>query len=137
MEVAEAVSEDRAAAEVATAMLRNGKGAASPGHGHGSACGPVIVPVFKTGGRQVSCRRWVRPPLASAICVLYFARKPTAFFSARTRNHDIASGFQPCGFGGTELDILCGRGVHGIVSEGVIQEPIAVRKGRICPENPP
>src|ERR1700690_3428199 len=31
----------------------------------GSACGPVIVPVFKTGGRQVSCRRCVRLTLAS------------------------------------------------------------------------
>src|SRR5271166_227423 len=36
------------------------------GNSCGSACGPVIVPVFKTGGRQVPCRRWVRPPLASA-----------------------------------------------------------------------
>src|ERR1700691_2137190 len=33
---------------------------------YGSACGPVIVPVFKTGGRQVSCRRCVRLTLASA-----------------------------------------------------------------------
>ena len=32
----------------------------------GSACGPVIVPVFKTGGRQGSCRRCVRLTLASA-----------------------------------------------------------------------
>ena len=37
------------------------------GSASGSACGPVIVPVFKTGGRQVSCHRWVRLPLASAI----------------------------------------------------------------------
>jgi len=32
----------------------------------GSACGPVIVPVFKTGGRHLRCRRWVRLPFASA-----------------------------------------------------------------------
>src|SRR5208282_2404193 len=32
----------------------------------GGAWGPVILPVFKTGGRQESCRRWVRLPLASA-----------------------------------------------------------------------
>jgi hypothetical protein len=37
------------------------------GSASGSACGPVIVPVFKTGGRQDSCHRWVRLPLASAI----------------------------------------------------------------------
>ena len=33
---------------------------------HGSACGPVIVPVFKTGGWQIICHRWVRLPFASA-----------------------------------------------------------------------
>ena len=33
----------------------------------GSAWGPVILPVFKTGGRQESCRRCVRLAHASAI----------------------------------------------------------------------
>jgi hypothetical protein len=33
---------------------------------YGSAWGPVILPVFKTGGRQVSCRRCVRLAHASA-----------------------------------------------------------------------
>ena len=47
-------------------------------HRCGSACGPVIVPVFKTGGRQVSCRRWVRPPLASAIFNNLQTRKSVA-----------------------------------------------------------
>jgi len=41
---------------------------AKVGSASGSACGPVIVPVFKTGGWQVSCHRWVRHPLASANC---------------------------------------------------------------------
>jgi hypothetical protein len=33
----------------------------------GSACGPVIVPVFKTGGRHLRCCRCVRLTHASAI----------------------------------------------------------------------
>jgi hypothetical protein len=33
---------------------------------YGSACGPVIVPVFKTGGRHLRCCRCVRLTHASA-----------------------------------------------------------------------
>ena len=45
MEVTQAVLEDRAAAEIGRR-----ESVAFP---DGSACGPVIVPVFKTGGRRV------------------------------------------------------------------------------------
>jgi hypothetical protein len=57
MEDPEALSASGAAAEVVRLRFQTN---------YGSACGPVIVPVFKTGGRHLRCCRCVRLTHASA-----------------------------------------------------------------------
>ncbi len=57
LEDSEALSASSGAAEVVRVTLQTNCG---------SACGPVIVPVFKTGGRHLRCRRCVRLTHASA-----------------------------------------------------------------------
>src|SRR5208282_3699212 len=57
LEDSEALSSSGGAAEVVRVTFQTN---------YGSACGPVIVPVFKTGGRHLRCRRCVRLTHASA-----------------------------------------------------------------------